>query len=139
MFFVIDDLLNLLRNRPTKVYFSTSIEQQKGILSYVSYGTTTGDNYDMNAFDYISWNPKTPVLIRNDNSKQGNYPPILVQTFLRQIVENNGNKIAIKYKEGTTVKSLTYFVSTYAILAGVPSCYIFTYYFDTTFFIELKT
>lgn len=45
-----------------------------------------------------------------DNAK-GNYPPILVQTFLKQVVEENGPKIAIKYKEGTNVKSLTYDVS----------------------------
>ena len=105
----------LQRNGTSKAYISTSIEQQNGTFE------TSGDKYDVTATDYISWDPKTPVLIRNDTSKTGIYPPILVQTFLRQIVEKNGNKIAIKYKEGTSVKSFTYFVSICKVLESVPS------------------
>ena len=115
LFFLIDGLISVRRSQTTKAYFSTSIEQQNGTFE------TSGDRYDLKAIDYISWDPKTPVLIRNDTSKQGNYPPILVQTFLRQIVEKHANKTAIKYKEGTLVKSLTYCVSICQLFEGVPS------------------
>jgi hypothetical protein len=58
-----------------------------------------------------------------EDKAQGNYPPILVQTFFKQVVEENGNRIAIKYKEGKNVKSLTYDVSMYTLLVVVPCNY----------------
>ena len=67
-----------------------------------------------------------------DNAK-GNYPPILVQTFLKQVVEENGTKIAIKYKEGTNVKSLTYDVSMQSILVVVLSSCEHIFYLSCCF------
>ena len=90
-----------------KVYFSTTGHQPDTSCS------SSGDHYDSNATDYVSWDPKTPVLLRTEETTPGNYPPILVQTFLRQVVEKNRNKIALKYKVGDDVKELTYEVSEY--------------------------
>ena len=97
-----------------KTHFSTIAEQDALSLS------KKGDRYDSNANDYISWDPTTPVLIRMENTAPGNYPPILVQTFLRQVIHKNGNKIAMKYKENDKVKELTYLVSKYELLRVGP-------------------
>ena len=45
------------------------------------------------------------------------YPPKLVQTFLREVVEKNGEKVVIKYKnELNEIKDITYNVSSKYIL-----------------------
>ena len=39
----------------------------------------------------------------------GSYPPVLVQNFLREVVQKNGNKVVIKYKdEMNNIKDITY-------------------------------
>ena len=76
--------------------------------------STSGDYYDPNATSYIAWDPKAPVLLRTEEDGPGSYPPILVQTFFRQVVDMNGDKVAIKYKEDNTIKELTYSVRNYA-------------------------
>ena len=72
----------------------------------------SGDKYDTSAAGHQSWDPSIPVLIRMDKEGPGSYPPKLVQTFLREVVEKNGNKVVIKYKdESNKIKDITYNVS----------------------------
>ena len=72
----------------------------------------SGDKYDPSASEYISWDPSTPVLIKMEEEGPGSYPPKLVQTFLREVVKKNGDKVVIKYKdESNEVKNITYNVS----------------------------
>ena len=52
------------------------------------------------ATEFISWNTATPVKLRLEDTIPGNYPPILVQTMLRNTVKNNGNKKAIVSHDG---------------------------------------
>ena len=52
------------------------------------------------ATNYITWNPETPVKLHLEDSKQGNYPPVLVQTMLRNTVEKYGNNTAIVSYDG---------------------------------------
>ena len=82
----------------------------------IASSCTSGDYYDSNATTYISWDPKAPVLLRTEEDGPGSYPPILVQTFFRQVVDMNGDKVAIKYKEDNTIKELTYSVRNYATI-----------------------
>ena len=70
-----------------------------------------GDRYDSSAKDYISWDPKVPVLLRMEKTEPGSYPPMLVQTFLRQAVDKFANDIVIKYKVDNAVQDWTYLVS----------------------------
>ena len=72
----------------------------------------SGDKYDPSASEYQSWDPSTPVLIKMEEKGPGSYPPKLVQTFLREVVKKNGNKVVIKYKnESNDIIDITYNVS----------------------------
>ena len=86
--------------------FSTSYSRKDEFLAM------SGDKYDPSASEYISWDPSTPVLIKMEEEGPGSYPPKLVQTFLREVVKKNGDKVVIKYKdESNDVKNITYNVS----------------------------
>ena len=52
------------------------------------------------ATDYFVWNTANPVKIRMENSEPGNYPPILVQTMFRNVVQNHRNQTAIVSHDG---------------------------------------
>ena len=52
------------------------------------------------ATDYISWDARKPVKIRMENSTPGNYPPILVQTMMRNTVAKYGNETALVSYDG---------------------------------------
>ena len=52
------------------------------------------------ASDYIAWNPEIPVKIRLEEKGPGSYPPILVQTMLRNTVEKYGKNRAIVSCDG---------------------------------------
>ena len=55
--------------------------------------------------------------MRMEKEGPGSYPPKLVQTFLREVVEKNGEKVVIKYKnELNEIKDITYNVSSKYIL-----------------------
>ena len=70
-----------------------------------------GDRYDSAAKEYISWDPKIPVRLRMEKTIPESYPPILVQTFLRQTVDKFANDVVIKYKVDDIVQDWTYLVS----------------------------
>ena len=52
------------------------------------------------ASDYIAWNPEIPVKIRLEEKGPESYPPILVQTMLRNTVEKYGKNRAIVSCDG---------------------------------------
>ena len=86
------------------MYFSTTHSRTNEFIA--------GDKYDSNANGYLSWDPSKPVLLRMEKEGQGSYAPMLVQTFLREVVQKNGNKVVIKYKdEMNNIKDITYNVS----------------------------
>ena len=68
-----------------------------------------GSKYDASATSLISWDPKTPVLLRMEKDGPASCPPIMVQDFFRNVVEKHGEKIAIKYKDDkNNIVSITY-------------------------------
>ena len=89
-----------------QAWFSTNNIRREHSLS------SSGDKYDNNATSYQSWDPSTPVLMRMEKEGPGSYPPKLVQTFLKEVVKKNGEKIVIKYKnELNAIEHITYNVS----------------------------
>ena len=52
------------------------------------------------ATEYITSNVATPVKLRFEEKAPGNYPPILVQTFLRNAVKKFGENTAIVSYDG---------------------------------------
>lgn len=57
--------------------------------------TAHGDRMIHKAKDYISWSTTEPVKLRMEDSIPGNYPPMLVQTMMRRVVKEHGDRLAL--------------------------------------------
>ena len=77
----------------------TSLKQNARLARYCS--SVRGDKI-LPAEDYISWDPKVPVKLRMGDTAPGNWPPIMVQTMLREAVDKYGPKTAIVSYDGKT-------------------------------------
>ena len=66
---------------------------------FIKYHLRASSNYSVNqivpATDEFVWNTSNPVKIRMENTAPGNYPPMLVQTMMKNTVDKHGSRKAI--------------------------------------------
>ena len=77
--------------------------QSKQIIRLITHQNVFKRSYSeklLPATDFFTWNTANTVKLRMEDSAPGNYPPISVQTMMRNTVSEYGNKTALVSFDG---------------------------------------
>ena len=78
-----------------KMNLFSKLKRQMFANPYASTLRTYSIDRIVPATDEFVWNTSNPVKIRMENTAPGNYPPMLVQTMMRNTVDKHGSRKAI--------------------------------------------
>ena len=78
-----------------KINLFSKLTRQVFVKQYLSKSCNYSVNQIVPATDEFVWNTSNPVKIRMENTAPGNYPPMLVQTMMRNTVDKHGSRKAI--------------------------------------------
>ena len=78
-----------------KINVFSKLTRQVFVNHYLSKSRNYSINQIVPATDEYVWDTSNPVKIRMENTSPGNYPPMLVQTMMRNTVAKHGSKKAI--------------------------------------------
>ena len=78
-----------------KINLFSKLTRQVFVKQYLSTSCNFSVNQIVPATDEFVWNTSNPVKIRMENTAPGNYPPMLVQTMMRNTVDKHGSRKAI--------------------------------------------
>ena len=78
-----------------KINLFSKLTRQVFVKQYLSTSCNYSVNQIVPATDEFVWNTSNPVKIRMENTAPGNYPPMLVQTMMRNTVDKHGSRKAI--------------------------------------------
>lgn len=99
-----------------KINLFSKLTRQIFIKHYIRASSNYSVNRIVPATDEFVWDTSNPVKLRMENTAPGNYPPMLVQTMMRNTVAKHGSKTAIGKKHevlkncASSIQAIVFFI-----------------------------
>ena len=100
-----------------KINLFSKLTRQIFIKHYIRASSNYSVNRLVPATDEFVWDTSNPVKLRMEDTAPGNYPPMLVQTMMRNTVAKHGSKTAIGKKHevlkncASSIQAIVFFYS----------------------------